>query len=47
MVTVAKAPAIRCPKCQHKLAEEMQGGILRIWCRHCKEIKVFDKRLSQ
>ena len=46
MVSVEKATAIRCPGCQRKLAEDMQGGVLRIWCRHCKEVQVFDRRLT-
>ena len=46
MVSIAKATAVRCPICQHKLAEAMQGGVLRIWCSHCRELKVFDRRQS-
>ncbi len=25
MVSIAKATAVRCPRCQHKLAEDMHG----------------------
>jgi ribosomal protein S27E len=46
MVSIAKATAVRCPGCLRKLAEDMQGGVLRIWCRHCKEMQVFDRRQS-
>ena len=37
--------AIRCPRCTKKLAEHLEGGLLLVYCRACREIVKFDKRI--
>jgi len=40
----AVADGVRCPRCNKKLAEALHGGLLRILCRRCKLIAIFDRR---
>lgn len=35
---------VRCPNCNAKYAEYMDYGIIRIWCKRCRNEFTIDRR---
>lgn len=44
-MTISEA-GVRCPKCSKKLAEHLEGGLLLVWCRGCRQVVKVDRRVK-